>query len=141
MSSARAGSKSKGWVRLTLHASWLLFALGCGSSEPARFDVSGTVQFDGAPVPAGYIVFEPDTTQGNRGPGAGAKIVQGRFATAPDKGVVGGPHIVRIHGTDGVAVELPGEGLNPAGTPLFPDYETRVDFPQTVATHDFVVPR
>jgi hypothetical protein len=116
-------------------------ASGCGSNEPNRYEVSGTVQFDGAPVPAGYIVFEPDSAQGNRGPGGGAKIVAGRFATESGNGVVGGPHLVRIHGTDGVPVELPGEGLNTDGTVLFPDYETRVDFPRADTTHDFTVPR
>ena len=115
-------------------------AVGCQPAGPARFHVSGTVKFDGKPVPAGYIVFEPDAARGNRGPGAGAAIVGGSFATAAGQGIVGGPHVVRIHGTDGVPVEVSGEGLNPDGTTLFPDYETRVEFPHADTTHNFVVP-
>ena len=43
----------------------LLLAAGCGEAGPARYHVSGKVTFNGQPVPAGQIVFEPDPTAGN----------------------------------------------------------------------------
>lgn len=57
----------------------LPFALqGCGSSDsgPAMVRVKGTVQFDGAPIPKGDIIFEP--ADGN-GPTAAGVILEGKF--------------------------------------------------------------
>ncbi|MGI9427965.1 MAG: hypothetical protein ACR2NM_04865, partial [Bythopirellula sp.] len=41
-------------------AAFVLVALaGCGSSRPDEFQISGRIIFDGQPVPAGYILFDP----------------------------------------------------------------------------------
>lgn len=112
---------------------------GCGGGRDARqYHVSGTVTYDGQPVPAGAVVFEPDTAQGNAGPPGFAPIRQGRFDTRSGKGVVGGPHVVKISGSDGQPDDL---GLFPSGTPLFPEYVHRVDLPQESSTHEFDVPK
>ncbi|MEI6239689.1 MAG: hypothetical protein WCR51_04830 [Planctomycetia bacterium] len=92
--------------------------------------------FDGKPVPAGRIVFEPDVAAGNSGPGGYGNIVNGRFATYARMGAVGGPQIVRISGFDGIPA---GEFVE--GKPLFPDYTTIVELPAKAATIDFEVPR
>jgi hypothetical protein len=120
----------------------LLAVGGCGrqSDGPVRYDVSGTVSYDGQPVPAGFITFAPDDAQGNSGPGGGAPINAGHYRTPAGKGVVGGPHLIRIVGYDGVAVNVEGESL-PDGKPLFPPFETTVDFPKESIVHDFQIPR
>ena len=113
----------------------LLASLGCGGHGGAeRFEVSGAVTYDGQPVPVGSIVFLPDTTKGNSGPAGSAYIEDGRYDTREGgKGIVGGPHLVQIMGYDGVAV---GEEI-PACSPLFPRYETAVDFPKEDTIRDF----
>jgi hypothetical protein len=56
----------------------LLLALmaGCGPSGPRTYEVSGTVTWNGKPLPQGDIVFLP--VDGAVAPDAG-KIVDGRF--------------------------------------------------------------
>jgi len=118
-----------------------VLAAGCGGDGgPGRYRVRGTVTFDGKPVPLGYISFAPDTSQGNRGPGSGAPIRDGSYETASGKGVVGGPYVVRIAGTDGVPVELPGEGMLPEGSPLFEEYVTKIVLAKERSEQDFEVP-
>ena len=110
--------------------------VGCGEAGPARYDVSGTVSYQGKPLPAGLIMFDPDITKGNDGPQGFAHIKDGRYNTAEtESGPVGGPHIVRIQGFDGVA----GQEL-PMGRPLFTDYQTPADIPAETSTLDFEVP-
>lgn len=46
----------------------LLLAEGCGKSGVERHNLSGQVTFRGKPLPAGLIVFEPDSRDGNEGP-------------------------------------------------------------------------
>jgi hypothetical protein len=117
-----------------LTAVWL--APGCGgSSGPIRYPLEGAVTYDGQPVPGGTIEFEPDSSKGNRGPAGYATIENGRYATSPGKGTVGGPHIVRITGTDGKA-----SGESPYGAPIFPLHKATADLPRESATHDFDVP-
>ena len=52
---------------------------------------------------AGRVIFEPDTTQGNSGPGGYANIRDGYYETLRGKGAVGGPHRVRVMILSGVA--------------------------------------
>lgn len=114
----------------------MLFS-GCGGADgPSRYEVSGAVTFQGKPVPSGEIVFEPDGSKGNKGPGSVTRIKNGKFQTEKDKGVVGGPYIVRIIGFDGVVVHEEASD----GSPLFPPYETTVEFPKEDTVKDFDVP-
>lgn len=113
---------------------------GCGeTSGPERYAVSGTVTYNGQPVPVGFVYFTPDAAQGNSGPEAGAPIRQGRYATEPDQSPVGGPHIVKIVGQDGVPIDSP-EGRVEAGRALFPAFETQLELPHAATKHDFDVP-
>lgn len=111
---------------------------GCGSSD-GLYEVSGQVTYQGKPVPSGYIKLIPDTSKGNSGPGGGAEIVDGTYRTPSGKGVVGGPYIVEIVGTDGVPYTESGEEI-PDGKPLFKAYETTFDFPKETTVKDFEVP-
>lgn len=116
----------------------LTLTLGCGKgADVQRFPVSGRVTFDGKPVPAGRIQFEPDATQGNRGPAGYAVIRDGQYDTSDQgKGSIGGPHRVVIVGFDGkrdLSAELP------HGRRLFPNYRTAVDLPHEKTNLDFDV--
>lgn len=119
----------------------LILASGCGASQdgPVRYQINGTVTYDDKPVPNGFVSFAPDGTQGNKGPGGGAPIDQGRFKTEANRGTVGGPHVVKIVGYDGVSVSVEGEQLA-HGKPLFPPYETTIDFPKKDGPIEFKVP-
>ena len=100
----------------------------CGASGPERYELSGTVQFQGKPVPAGQIVFEPDSSKGNVGPQGMAEIREGKYDTRGGRGMVGGPHVVRIRGYDRLSLDE----MHPP-QPLFPEYETTVDLSRKTA--------
>lgn len=113
-----------------------MLAAGCGPGGPQRYDISGKVTYGGRPVPAGSVSFMPDTSKGNSGPGHNASIKEGQYRSAPGKGVVGGPHKIRIYGFDGKPVPQ-----LPLGRPLFPPYTTEVDLPTDKSTYDFDIPK
>tara|TARA_R110002111_G_scaffold262613_1_gene339495 strand:+ start:93207 stop:93632 length:426 start_codon:yes stop_codon:yes gene_type:complete len=121
----------------------IVLQTGCssGSDGPARFALSGTVKYKGEPVPYGEIIFIPDSTKGNTGAGAVAKIESGRYQTPKEKGIIGGPHRVQIKGLTGPptagAVPAAGESVPQA---LFKQFETEVDFPRQSSTYDFEIP-
>ena len=114
-----------------------LAAVLAGCAGERLYHVSGIVTYQGKPVPAGQIVFEPDASAGNKGPAAFAKIKDGHYDTSlgDSRGTVGGPHLVRIHGRDGIPR---GELLN--GLPLFRDYQTKIDLPKKSGEQNFEVP-
>lgn len=121
-------------------------APGCGPRAIPRFDLSGTVTYEGKPVPRGYIVFRPDREAGRDGPGAQADIRDGTYATLPGQGTIGGAHVVQIFGFDGKPYEVPagmpgGPALmNQVGKPLFSAATLSADLPKAPAVRDFVVP-
>jgi len=114
-----------------------LLAVGCSpTSDIQRFDVKGSVNYAGQPVPKGTVTFYP--MPGTPGPGGFADIVDGKFNTSlTGKGTTGGPHRVTIHGYDGNA-DLSQE--LPLGKPLFVPYEIEVDLPQAEFQLDCDVP-
>jgi hypothetical protein len=111
---------------------------GCGSGGPALYELSGIVIYDGKPVPKGLVMLTPDTSKGNKGPDCRVAIVDGRYRTEEDKGFVGGPHVVRIVGYDGVPTRWQGEDL-PDGKSLFSPYQAKVDFPQQDGEFNFAI--
>ena len=115
----------------------LVSAIGCGGSDgPKRYDLSGTVTFDGKPIPAGSIIFQPNASAGNSGPQGAAEIRDGKYDTSANgKGMIGGPHIVRITGFDGIA-----ETEMDIVKPLFAEYQIEVDLPEESGAKDFEVP-
>ena len=116
---------------------------GCsGSSNSATaFHVSGQVQFDGKPLPAGKIYFTPDASLGNQGPQGTATIEDGKYDTEDSRfGIVGGPYIVKIDGYDGIQPPDDEDGLFPDGQVIFRDYEIKLKFPQADHVEDLDVP-
>lgn len=101
-----------------------LTAIGCAAEE-RLYDVAGTVNYDGKPIPKGVIHFEPDVTKGETGQAGFANIVNGQFTTAKEgKGVRGGAYVVRVNGFDGKeAAEAP------FGQWLFPEHTEKRDLP------------
>jgi hypothetical protein len=71
----------------------LLAILGCSKQD--RTAVSGTVTFDGQPLPAGQIVFEP-TSAGRLGI---AQIANGSYSMPAAQGPTPGKYVVRITAT------------------------------------------
>lgn len=75
----------------------LVFVAGCGgSSGPTKYEIHGKVTLNGQPVSAGNLTFEPDGKQGNAGPPASTIVKDGAYAIPADKGIIGGPHLVRL---------------------------------------------
>lgn len=102
----------------------LAVAAGCGESV-TRTQLAGSVTYDGQPVLAGRVYFNPDVAKKNDGPQGYADIKDGRYDTRTSgKGAMAGALIVRVEGFDG----QPEDG-RPIGHPLFV-YETTVDLAQ-----------
>jgi hypothetical protein len=113
-------------------------AVGCsGNDGPRRYQVSGQITFRGQPVPVGVMSFEPNTAEGNHGPGGSGTIKDGNYVTTPGFGVVGGPYIIRITGFDGKPI--PGGDMI-EGAQLFPETEIAVNLPQKDMTYDIEIP-
>jgi hypothetical protein len=111
-------------------------ASGCSKPEFERFPLSGSIQFDGKPVNSGFIVFEPDSAKGNRGPQGYASIVHGRYDTdKTGKGSVAGSIKVRI-----VGLNPGGMAAEDLGISLFEPYETSIEVSAATTTVDFEVP-
>jgi len=121
-------------LSLALAASFLV---GCGIDGPPRYRVQGLVTYDGKPVPAGTIIFEPDSSQKNDGPQGRATIHGGNFDTSRGGiAIVGGPHRITILGCDGTSISE----TSPQGKPLFDPYTMIVDLPKKDGKQDFEVP-
>jgi len=115
-------------------------AIGC-QSEVDRQDVSGTVTFAGKPVAYGRIMFIP-ATQAKLAPTGEAEIIDGHFDTSlpGGKGVVPGPHRVRISGYQQRPMDAPDDETLPSLSepPIFDGYVTEVDL--KAGENNFEVP-
>jgi hypothetical protein len=115
--------------------------VGCGGTPGNR--VSGTVTFDGRPVPAGKVYFKPDAEAGGAGATGFADIVAGRYDTGLSgaRNVGTGPMVVMVEGIDPQAGPGAG-GDSPDVTArlLFQGYELRADVPAGAFTLDIAVP-
>jgi hypothetical protein len=121
------GLRLSSFVLVSSLAWILIIVAGCGSSDPRKYRVSGTVTYDGKPVPQGTVFFVPDAAQDNHGPGAQATIKDGAYQTER-RAVVGGPYVITVAGTDA------------AGKPLFTGHTEKVNLPKGSATHDIPIP-
>jgi hypothetical protein len=120
-------------LRHALFLAALLVLSGCKGQQSA--EVSGTVTFNGQPVPAGRIYFTPDITKGNDGPQGYAEIHDGKFDTRQGgKGACGGPTVVVIQGYDGK------KDQGTMGDPLFKEHRITIDLPREPSSQDFNVP-
>ncbi|UUO05089.1 hypothetical protein M4951_17065 [Blastopirellula sp. J2-11] len=133
--------------RVVSYQGLMLFLLlsmltGCGASStgPERYNISGSVTYDGKPLTAGEITFEPDRSFGNSGPATSLLIKNGQYTSSGWKGIIGGPMIVRILGYDGVQPDGEEGEMLPNGRQLFDDYTESVELPRETATRDFNIP-
>lgn len=112
--------------------------LGCGQAGPKRYRLEGTVEYEGSPVPAGTIYFDPDASKNNKGPQGFAQIVDGKFDTSKGGlGHVGGPMKVRIVG---LAAAPSGQTNDDSPKPgLFPDFVDRVELDAMDSQRGFVI--
>ncbi len=84
-------------------------AIGCGPKGPQRYEHWGTITFQGKPIPAGEIRFDPDLV-GNDGPAGYAVIKNGQFDTRlrSESGAGAGKYRARVFAADGIeAPEAP----------------------------------
>ena len=114
----------------------VVFVAGCVRKEPI-YDVSGTISYDGKPIPKGLIFFDPEKdTPGTQG---FANIENGKFDTSvagKGKGIRGGLYTIRIGGFDGK------EGPEaPFGQSLFPEHQFTKELPAEKQTLDYDVKR
>ena len=129
----RASSRGAAVVGLVLGLAALA---GCGSEEKL-YRVSGTVTYNGKPIPKGLIFFDPDGTKGTAGGQGFANIIDGKYDTAAEgKGVRGGAYVVRVNGFDGKEANEA-----PFGQPLFPEYTGNKELPKEDSTFDVNVPK
>lgn len=125
------------WIRVAAVAAVAVVG-GCGKSKtPAVFAVSGSVTFAGKPIPAGRVVFEPDTSRGATGMTSIADITNGHYVTRSGRGFGGGPCRVTIYGSDGT---LPAENPDDHDDALFSPWQTAIDLPRESCRRDFAVP-
>lgn len=81
----------------------VLLTLGCSEPDVKRYHVSGRISWNGEPLKAGYILFDPDAKKGNKGPQGLAIIADGQFDTRTKggRGVSPGDQILDVSGYDG----------------------------------------
>jgi hypothetical protein len=124
-----------------MRSSWIapiICATVAGCNGDSLYDVKGTVNLDGNPVPAGVIWFEPDVSKGNtNGPQGYAQIKDGKFDTRQNgRGVRAGLYTIRVEAFDGKpANELP------LGKPIIsPPFETSREFKAEAADVTIDIP-
>jgi len=121
----------------------VLTAMGCGGQgeAPPRFTLSGTVTYQGKPVPEGEIIISPDLSANHSGPGSYATIKDGHFETAPGKGITGGAYLLSVTGFDGVPFKSEDGGETfLQGKTLFADFKIKQQFQSKNETLDIEVP-
>jgi hypothetical protein len=126
----------RSWSIVSLLLSGLLVAAGC-NNEPKRYHVWGKATYQGQPIPAGSITFDPDIPAGGRGPQGFAIIKNGEYDTRNDGlGHVGGKYAARIYAADGIPqIELP------IGGRLFPELTIPRELPLEDIEWNIDVPR
>lgn len=83
---------------LLVAATFACMIAGCGRSGPPRYEVSGQVIFDGAPIEEGVITFLPQEGQGSMD---ASVIKKGAYRIPKDKGLYAGKYKVSINAADG----------------------------------------
>lgn len=130
-----------------VHPGWalalaVLLMAGCGAGKTSdTFKVSGSITYDGKPLPRGSIMFSPDASANNKGPGTFAEIKDGKYETQPGKGVTGGAYVLTINGFDGVPIASGEGGMDEMGKRLFQSYDTKLDLPKEDTQQDIEIPK
>ena len=130
MSSRRKASTPRiAFCRVAVVLLSFLCLSACDKKE--GINVSGTVTFEGTPVPAGILVFVPNRRQGNEGINAMADIEEGQIKLK-ERLVAPGPCRVQISAYDGVPLQV-GEHTERLGTMLVPIQMVEVELPENNA--------
>ena len=124
----------------------LLFGLaGCGSDNPlGREAVSGKVTFNGLPLDAGSINFEP---QQAGGVASGAVIAEGSYNIPAHQGLPPGRYLVRINASQSAPAAIaqlpPGAPEPPGIERIPPDFNAQsqhfVEVGQDTNQFDFAI--
>lgn len=118
-----------------LLGAFAVVAAGCGEDGVDRQNLSGTVTYQGKPVPMGNIIFEPDAKKGNRGPQGYSNVLDGAYSTDKyGKGAMTGPIKVTI---SGYPVDDNGKRID---EPLFAPFKTEIEITPETTTYDFEIP-
>jgi len=110
--------------------------VSCGKAGLPRYELSGTVTYQGKPVPAGNIRFEPVGTTLNNSTIGDADIIDGKYSTLLDRGIIGGMHRVFVYGFNGI----PEPGSGPEGAAIFGSHIVEMDLPEEASKIDIKVP-
>lgn len=122
-------------------AATLTVAAGCDDRGIVLTHVRGAATFQGQPLTYGVIEFVPDVSRGAKGPAGQAEIIDGRFTTKSPggRGVIDGPHLVRITGYSDRPVDSADETAPvTAVKPMFAAYSIPVE--SLAEEADFDVP-
>lgn len=115
---------------------------GCGGGSDVELtDLSGKVTFAGKPVVYGQIEFIPDSGKGHQGPAGSAEIVDGAYDTsASGRGIVPGPHLVRITAYEARPAAASEDETAPSSAkpPIFAGFTLEQELKET--SKDFDVP-
>jgi hypothetical protein len=101
---------------------------GCGEGDGLpRVEVSGTVTFDGKPLPVGLIQFHPEASLQGVAVSGGAVIEGGRYQISREQGLTPGTYKVVIlsHNNSDTAGGLPGEPRKLAPELIPPQYNVK----------------
>ncbi len=85
-----------------LVAASILGLAGCGDAGRGGVEVSGSVTLNGAPMPAGSVVFVPS----GKGHKCAGEIVDGTFRIEQDGGPIPGSYRVEVYAPDTSGVPL-----------------------------------
>lgn len=118
---------------------------GCRPAGLPRYHVSGSVTFDGTPVPAGTVSFVPLNSGSGPKPYGFCGIKAGRYASRTGQSPGSGRYRAIVVGCDGVPYQTKIADVienHPHGKKLFPTYVVEVDVPpRHGSVFDFAVPR
>jgi hypothetical protein len=130
--------------RCHLRLCWIvvLSLTGCGGADPfERYEVAGTVTYQGSPVQHGTLRFEPHATVGAEAPTAYGKIEEGAFLIPREEGPIEGKYKVYVSGFDHSKMDPNPAPHEPVETPeLFPTFQLDVDVPLADGKLEIQVP-
>lgn len=115
-----------------------VLASGCSDGTLPRYQLSGTLTYNGEPVPSGVIILTPDEKKGNRGPQTYLVVEDGKY-DSKKYGPIAGPHTVEIGGSHDFETTQGPDGPETVGKDLFPTHRENFDMPKKATTHDFEI--